>query len=207
MSGKLRMAVLLSGSGTTLENFFQKIDSGELPAQVVTVISSRSDAFGIERARRRGVPTHVFVRKAYPTLAAFTEAVFAPIRDVGAELVALAGFMVRIGVPQDYRMRMMNVHPALIPAFCGKGMYGHFVHEAVLASGVKITGCTVHFVDEEYDHGPIIIQRAVEVADDDTPQTLAERVQAAEREAYPLAVRLFAEGRLRVEGRRVRILG
>lgn len=207
MSGKLRMAVLLSGSGTTLENFFQKIDSGELPAQVVTVISSRSDAFGIERARRRGVPTYVFVRKAYPTLAAFTEAVFAPIRDVGAELVALAGFMVRIGVPQDYRMRMMNVHPALIPAFCGKGMYGHFVHEAVLASGVKITGCTVHFVDEEYDHGPIIIQRAVEVADDDTPQTLAERVQAAEREAYPLAVRLFAEGRLRVEGRRVRILG
>jgi len=205
-SSPLRMAVMLSGSGTTLQNFFDKIDSGLLPARVVEVVSSRADAFGLERAKRRGVSAHVFPRRRYATLAAYTRDVFAPIRDSGAELVALAGFMVRIGVPPDFRNRIMNVHPALIPAFCGKGMYGHFVHEAVIASGVKITGCTVHFVDEQYDHGPIILQRAVEVADDDTPESLGARVQAAEREAYPEAVRLFAEGRLKVEGRRVRVL-
>jgi phosphoribosylglycinamide formyltransferase-1 len=201
----LRMAVCLSGSGTTLQNFFDRIESGELPAEIVCVVSSRADAYGLERARSRGVPAYVVPRKQYASLEAFTLGVFGPIRSHGAEIVALAGFMVRVGVPADYRNRIMNVHPALIPAFCGKGMYGHLVHEAVLASGVKLTGCTVHFVDEEYDHGPIIIQRAVEVRDDDDANSLAERVQAAEREAYVEAIRLFAEGRLEVRGRRVRV--
>jgi formyltetrahydrofolate-dependent phosphoribosylglycinamide formyltransferase len=199
------MAVFLSGSGSTLENMFEKIEAGALPAEVVVVVSSRADAYGIERAKRRSVPTYVFARKKFPNVAAYTAALFEPVRAHGAELVALAGFMVQIGVPDDFRGRIMNVHPALIPAFCGKGVYGHHAHEAVVAAGVKLSGCTVHFVDEEYDHGPIIAQKAVEVRDDDTPDTLAERVQAAEREVYPEAIRLYAEGRLKIEGARVRV--
>jgi folate-dependent phosphoribosylglycinamide formyltransferase PurN len=117
----------------------------------------------------------------------------------------MAGFLQIITVPDDFRMRVMNIHPALIPAFCGKGFYGHHVHEAVIASGVKVTGCTVHYADNEYDHGPIILQRAVPVSDDDTPDTLAARVFEQECEAYPEAIRLFGEGRLAVEGRRVRV--
>jgi len=200
------MAVLLSGSGSTLENFFEKIASGEIDAEVVAVVSSRADAFGLERAKRRGVPAYVVPRRRHGTLASFTDAVFEPVRRHGAGLVALAGFMVKIGIPEDFRGRILNVHPALIPAFCGEGMYGHLVHEAVLEHGVRLTGCTVHFVDEHYDHGPIVVQRAVEVLDDDTPETLAARVQAAERAAYVEAIRLFAAGRLRIEGRRVRVL-
>jgi formyltetrahydrofolate-dependent phosphoribosylglycinamide formyltransferase len=199
------MAVLLSGSGTTLENFFVRMERNELPAEVVCVVSSLSKAFGLERARRRGVPTAVVARKKYKSAADYSRAVFAELEKHRPDLVCLAGFMVHIEIPRRWLGRVMNVHPALIPAFCGKGMYGHLVHEAVLASGVKVTGCTVHFVDNEYDHGPIILQKAVEVRPDDTAETLAERVQAAERECYPEAVRLFAEGRLAIDGSRVRI--
>jgi formyltetrahydrofolate-dependent phosphoribosylglycinamide formyltransferase len=201
----LKMAVLLSGSGSTLENFFEKIEQGELDARVVVVVSSLSSAFGIERAKRRGVPAYVLPRRKYADVAEYTAAIFAKVREHGAQMVALAGFMVQIGVPADFRGRIMNVHPALIPAFCGKGIYGHHAHEAVLKAGVKLTGCTVHFVDEEYDHGPIVMQQAVEVCDDDTPDSLAERVQAAERDCYPKAIQLFADGRLEIEGKRVRV--
>ena len=123
-----------------------------------------------------------------------------------AALCAMAGFLKLWSIPQAWRGHVLNVHPALLPAFGGKGMYGHHVHEAVLASGAKVSGCTVHFADDEYDHGQIVLQRTVPVLEDDTPATLAARVQEAEREAYPEAVSLFAEGRLRIEGRRVRIL-
>jgi formyltetrahydrofolate-dependent phosphoribosylglycinamide formyltransferase len=201
LSDAKRLAVLLSGSGTTLENLFEHVERGELPVEIAVVVSSRRDAYGIERAKRRGVPTHVIPRKRYESLAEYTDAVFAKVREAGAGLVALAGFMVQIGVPEDFRGKILNVHPALLPAFGGKGMYGHFVHEAVLAHGCRVTGCTVHVVDDEYDHGPIVMQKAVEVRDDDTPDTLAERVQAAEREVYPAAIRAFAEGRAGVEGR------
>jgi len=118
----------------------------------------------------------------------------------------MAGFLQLLTIPEDFQLRVMNIHPSLIPAFCGKGFYGHHVHEAVLEAGVKITGCTVHFADNQYDHGPIILQRAVPVLDDDTPESLAQRVFEAEKEAYPEAIRLFAQGRLVVTGRRVRIL-
>ena len=118
----------------------------------------------------------------------------------------MAGFLQLVLIPEDFRNRVFNIHPALIPAFCGKGYYGHRVHEAVLASGAKVSGCTVHFADNEYDHGPIIVQRTVPVLDDDTAETLAQRVFVEECEAYPEAIRLFAEGRLRIEGKRVRIL-
>ena len=199
------VAVLLSGSGTTLENFFVLKEQGELNIDVRVVISSRPDAYGIERAKQRGVPTHVLRRKDYKSLKEYTTAVFDPVRKSGAKLVLLAGFMVQIGVPSDYKNRILNIHPALIPAFCGKGLYGHLVHEAVIESGVKITGCTVHIVDDEYDHGPIVLQKPVPVLFEDTPDTLAERVQAEERKAYPEAVRLFIEGRLEIVGQRVKV--
>ena len=125
------------------------------------------------------------------------------VRAAKVDLVCLAGFLQLIEVPDDYAGRVMNIHPSLIPAFCGHGYYGHHVHEAVLAYGAKITGCTVHFADNQYDHGPIVLQRAVPVLDDDTPETLAARVFAAECEAYPEAIRLFGEGKLGMEGRRI----
>jgi formyltetrahydrofolate-dependent phosphoribosylglycinamide formyltransferase len=202
---ELRLAVLLSGSGTTLENLFVQREAGRLPAQIVCVLSSRAEAHGLERARRRGVPALVVARKGFKGAADFSAAVFAALAPYRPDLVCLAGFMCLLVVPPEYHGRLMNVHPALLPCFGGRGLYGHFVHEAVLAAGCKVSGCTVHFVDQQYDHGPIILQKAVAALEDDTAETLAARVQAAERELYPEAVRLFAAGRLRIEGRRVRI--
>ncbi len=202
----IRLAVLLSGSGTTLQNIIDHIERGALDATVACVIASRRDAYGLERARKHGIPAMAVPRKDFPDDAAFNDAIWAEVRRHDPDLVVLAGFMLLLHVPGDFRDRIMNIHPALIPAFCGKGMYGHHVHEAVIEHGVKITGATVHFVDEEYDHGPIILQEAVPVLPDDTPDTLAERVQAKERELYPRAIQLFAEGRLRVEGRIVRVM-
>jgi formyltetrahydrofolate-dependent phosphoribosylglycinamide formyltransferase len=199
----IRLAVLLSGSGTTLQNIIDRIDRGELDATVAGVISSRAAVFGLERAKKRGIPTAEVVRKGFSSHDAFNTALWTEIRALSPDLVVLAGFMSLIDVPADYQNRIINVHPALIPAFCGHGMYGHHVHEEVLRYGAKISGATVHFVDTEYDHGPIILQGMVPVLDDDTPDTLAERVQALEREIYPQAIQLFAQGRLRVEGRRV----
>lgn len=201
-----RLAVLLSGGGTTLQNLIDRIDRGELSASVECVIASRRDAFGLERARKHGIPAVAIPRKGFADTKAFSDAVWSEIRKHDVDLIALAGFMSLIEIPDDFQHRVINTHPALIPAFCGKGMYGHHVYEAVLAYGAKVTGATIHFADREYDHGPIILQRCVPVLDDDTPDTLAERVQALERELYPEAIQLFAEGRLRVEGRRVRIL-
>ena len=199
----IRLAVLLSGSGTTLQNIIDRIDRGELDATVAGVISSRSGVFGLERARKHGSPAIEVVRKQYDSHGPFNEALWTAIRSLSPDLVVLAGFMSLIDVPADFQNRIINVHPALIPAFCGHKMYGHHVHEAVIHYGAKVSGATVHFVDTEYDHGPIILQGTVPVLDDDTPDTLADRVQALERELYPQAIQLFAEGRLHVEGRRV----
>src|SRR5262249_19799146 len=169
-------------------------------------ISSVADAFALERARKADVPGAVVNRKEAGSAAEFSRRTFDLCREARAELVCMAGFLQLLPVPDDFLGRVMNIHPALIPAFCGKGFYGPRVHEAVLAAGVKVTGCTVHFADNQYDHGPIILQRPVPVLDDDTPDTLAARVFKEECEAYPEAIRLFAEGRLRIEGRRVRIV-
>lgn len=201
----LRLAVLLSGSGTTLQNLLDLSAAGKLPAQVVLVISSKAEAYGLQRAYRANVPAAVVERQGARSRGEFSGRIFDLCRQASADLVCLAGFLHLVEIPADFSLRVMNVHPALIPAFCGKGMYGHHVHEAVLKAGVKVTGCTVHFADNQYDHGPIILQRPVPVLDDDTPETLAARVQEAEREAYPEAIRLFAEGRLVVEGRKVRV--
>ncbi len=202
----LKVAVLLSGSGTTLQNLIDRAQAHELDIEFVCVVSSRSDAYGLERARKHDIPAIPIVRTDYDSLAAFNTEIWDTVRRHGAELVVLAGFMSLLVIPDDFENRVVNVHPALIPAFCGKGMYGHHVHEAVLEYGVKLSGATVHFANNEYDAGPIILQDTVPVLDDDTPDTLAERVQAKERDLYPKAIKLFAEGRLRVEGRRVRIL-
>lgn len=204
----LRLGVLLSGSGSTLQNIIDRAEAGTLDAQAACVVGSRSGAYGLVRAQNQGIPAVTVARKDYgkDDVTGFSAAVWQALEAHGAELVVMAGFMCLLDIPAAWHGRVLNVHPALIPAFCGQGMYGHHVHEAVLAYGAKLTGATVHFVDNEYDHGPIIAQGVVPVAEDDTPGTLAERVQALERELYPQAIQLFAEGRLRIEGRRVRIL-
>ena len=203
----LRVAVLLSGEGTSLENLCERIDAGEVPAEVVVVIASKAGAGGLARARRRGIPAAAIPRRSFASVATFNDALHAELEKHPVDLVALLGFLSPFELRGRYEGRTLNVHPALIPAFCGEGMYGRRVHEAVLAAGVKITGATVHFADEHYDTGPIVLQEAVPVRDDDTPETLAARVQAAERRLVPAAIRLFAEGRLEIEGRRVRVRG
>ncbi len=202
-SDPLRLAVLLSGSGRTLQNLLDRAADGRLPAHVVLVVSNKPDALGLERARAAGVPTAVVERKAFADRDAFSGAVFDHCRRSGAGLVCLAGFLQLLRIPDDFAGRVMNIHPALLPAFGGQGMYGRHVHEAVLDYGAKLSGCTVHVADNVYDHGPVILQRAVEVRDDDTPETLADRVFAAECEAYPEAIALYAAGRLQIAGRRV----
>jgi phosphoribosylglycinamide formyltransferase-1 len=206
----LKVAVLLTGSGTTLQNIIDRIDEGRLDAEVCCVISSRKTAFGLERARKHDIPAIAVSRKSYEgpedfDLPGFSGAIWDAVRSHGAELVVLAGFMSLLTIPQDFKNRIMNVHAALIPSFCGQGMWGHHVYEAVLEYGAKVTGATVHFVDERYDHGPIILQAPVPVEEGDTVETLAQRVQAVEREIYPQAIQLYAEGRVEVAGRIVHI--
>jgi phosphoribosylglycinamide formyltransferase-1 len=204
--GKLvRLAVLASAGGTTLQNLLERIGDGRLAARIVLVVSNNADAFALERARNAGIEAAVVSRQEAGTREEFSRRIFEHCRHAEADLVCLAGFLQLIHVSDDFIGRVMNIHPALIPAFCGKGYYGHHVHEAVLAYGAKVSGCTVHFADNEYDHGPIILQRAVPVLDDDTADSLAERVFAAECDAYPEAIRCFAEGRLKIEGRLVRV--
>lgn len=202
LSRPIRLGILISGGGTTLVNLAQCIREGRLSAEVVLVIASR-DCQGVERARELGLRCEVVPRKSFKSSAAFSERLFGLLREARIDLVVLGGFLSRIDIPADFAQRVINIHPALIPAFCGYGMHGHHVHEAVLARGCKVSGCTVHFCDNEYDHGPIILQRCVSVQDDDTPDTLAARVFAAECEAYPEAITLFADGRLRIDGDRV----
>jgi phosphoribosylglycinamide formyltransferase-1 len=206
MHHPIRLAVLLSGGGTTLQNLLDRSGDGRLDAQVVVVVSSSAAAFGLKRAEQAGVPTAVVQRKSCATPAEFGQRIFDACRRAGADLVCLAGFLHLLPIAPDFRNRVLNIHPALIPAFCGKGFHGLHAHRAALEAGVKVSGCTVHFADDEYDHGPIVLQRVVPVLDDDTPEALAARVFEQECEAYPEAIRLFAEGRLRVEGRRVRVL-
>jgi phosphoribosylglycinamide formyltransferase 1 len=202
----IRLAVLLSGNGTTLQNLLDKIAAGRLHAQIVLVVSNHADVYGLMRAANAGIPTAAVERKEYGSREEFSQKLFDLCRQARVDLVCLAGFLQLIHIPDDFQGRVMNIHPALIPAFCGKGYYGNHVHEAVLAYGAKVTGCTVHFCDNQYDHGPIILQRTVPVLADDTPETLAARVFEQECEAYPEAIRLFAEGRLRIQGRLVHVM-
>jgi len=205
MAKPINVAVLLSGGGTTLQNLIDRIAAGRLDAKISVVVSSRAKAYGLERARKHGIPAVVIPSRKYRNSEALSEAVAAELEKHPVDLVVMAGFMCFLRVPEKFLGRVMNIHPALIPSFCGEGYYGHHVHEAVLEYGAKVSGCTVHFADNEYDHGPVILQRTVPVLDDDTPDTLAARVFEQECEAYPEAIQLFAEGRLKIEGRRVRV--
>lgn len=199
----LRLGVLFSGGGRTLENLARNIENGSLPAKIEVAISSHAGVGGIEKARAYGIPCLTIDYREHRE--DFSSAIARALDDAGVELVALAGFIRHYRYPPHQEGRIMNIHPALLPAFGGKGFYGERVHEAVLRSGAKFSGCTVHFVTLEYDAGPIILQRIVPVLPTDTPETLAARVFAEECIAYPEAIRLYAEGRLELSGGRVRI--
>ncbi len=201
----LRIVVLISGGGTTLRNLIEHVDAGMLDVDIRLVIVSSADAKGLKFADDAGIDTAVIKRKAFDSQDAFSRAIFDCCRKVAADVVVMGGFLKRVTIPDDFNNRVTNIHPALIPAFCGKGLYGHHVHEAAIKYGVKLSGCTVHFADNQYDHGPVILQKAVAVLDGDTPETLAARIFQAECEAYPEALQLIAEGRVTVDGRRVQI--
>ncbi|HEV3003318.1 MAG TPA: phosphoribosylglycinamide formyltransferase [Pirellulales bacterium] len=199
----LKLVVLISGGGTTLDNLIAKIGAGRLDAQIGLVVSSNPTAGGLDIAQAAGIAAKVIERRTFASLADYSRAVFDVCRNAQPDVVVMAGFLRFVTIPADFAWRVVNIHPALIPAFCGRGFYGLRVHQAVLTYGAKLSGCTVHFVDNQYDHGPIILQRAVKVAADDTPESLAARVFEAECEAYPDALRAIGSGRLRVDGRRV----
>ncbi|MCW8138791.1 MAG: phosphoribosylglycinamide formyltransferase [Planctomycetota bacterium] len=192
----LRVAALLSGSGRTLQNLLDLQARGDLDIDPVLVVGSRADAYGLERARRAGLPWLVVRRADFPKGPAgdapFSAVVFDACRRARVDLVVLAGWLCLLRpIPEDLRGRILNIHPALLPAFAGKGFYGDRVHAAVLAAGATETGCTVHVVDDEYDRGPVLVQRRVPVLPDDDAATLAARVFEAECEAYPEAIRRF----------------
>ncbi|MEN6407099.1 MAG: phosphoribosylglycinamide formyltransferase [Thermoguttaceae bacterium] len=204
-SHPFRIAVLISGGGTTLKNLIDRIRDGRLPVEIGLVLSSSPTARGLRFAADAGLESAVVERTSFADQNAFSRDIFDRCRAARIDLVVLGGFLKRLTIPDDFANRVVNIHPALIPSFCGEGFYGHRVHEAVLEFGAKLSGCTVHFADNQYDHGPVIVQKSVPVLDDDTPETLAARVFEAECEAYPEALRLIATGRVTVEGRRVRI--
>jgi phosphoribosylglycinamide formyltransferase-1 len=203
----LKLGVLVSGSGTNLQSIIDSIESGYLQAEVVVVISSKEGAYALERAKRHNIPAYAVERRNFDSQEKYEDEIIELLKKHRVELVVLAGF-VKVLSPHFVRAfpnRIMNIHPALIPSFCGKGFYGKKVHEAVINYGAKITGVTVHFVDEGTDTGPIILQKAVPVEDDDTPETLAARVLEEEHRVYPEAIKLYSEGRLEIRGRRVLI--
>lgn len=203
----LNIVVLVSGGGTNLQALIDAERRGELSGgRLSCVISSRPDAYALTRASQAGIPCEVLRRKEFDSQTAYDHALLSLLERCGADLVVLAGFMTIIGdeVITRYRNRMMNIHPSLIPSFCGEGYFGLAVHRAALLRGVRVTGATVHFVNEVCDGGPIILQQAVEIQDDDTPETLQKRVmEEAEWKILPRAVSLFCEGRLSVAGNRV----
>lgn len=204
-----RIAVLVSGGGTNLQALIGARDRGELGGgELAAVLSSRADAYALERAKNAGIPGYVVARKDYASNRAMTQALVDKLRELDIDLVVLAGFLhiLTEEMVQAYPNAILNVHPALIPSFCGAGYYGLHVHEKALAYGVKITGATVHFVNEEPDGGPIILQKAVEILPGDTPETLQRRVmEQAEWHILPQAVALFCQDRLSVDGRIVTI--
>ena len=201
----LPVAVLISGSGRTLKNINNRVAAGKLDVEVRLVVASTSKATGIQFAADADAPGRVLLRKDFDSDESYSDAIFSACREAGAELVVLAGWLKLLVVPDDYHNRVVNIHPGLIPSFCGKGFYGHHVHQAAVDYGVKLSGCTVHFVDNEYDHGPVILQKAVPVSHEDTADSLAARVFEAECEAFPETLQLIAQGRVKVKGRTVQV--
>jgi formyltetrahydrofolate-dependent phosphoribosylglycinamide formyltransferase len=197
----INLAVLASGSGRTLGNFIELIARNELPARISVVVGSRPGLGALHRAAEAKILNFVVNKRDHADVASHSKAIFQLLDDANVDLVCLAGWLCLLDIPDRYAGKIMNIHPALLPSFGGQGMYGHRVHEAVLAAGCKVSGCTVHFVDKEYDSGPIILQRCCPVLENDDAETLAARVFEEEKIAYPEAIRLFAENRLKIEGR------
>lgn len=209
MANVKRIAVLVSGGGTNLQALIDAENRGELGGRIALVLSSKPDVYALERAKNNGIPTLVLSRKEYATVTEYSRALADALVNENIDLVVLAGFLTILDeqVYEAFPNKILNVHPALIPAFCGKGYYGLRVHEAALEKGVKLSGATVHIVTPECDAGPIVLQRAVEVMEEDTPETLQRRImEQAEWKILPEAVRLFCEDRIVVENGRVRIL-
>lgn len=201
----MRLAVLLSGSGRSLENLLRTIETGEAAAGIPVVISSRSNVRGVEIARAAGIETHVITRRDAPDPASLSAAVSRILEPHNVDLLVLTGYLRQLEILPEWNNRIMNIHPSLLPLFGGKGMFGENVHQAVLDSGMKVSGCTVHLATAEYDSGPIVVQRCVPVHEDDTAATLGARVFEAECIAWPQAINLFAAGRIEVHGNRTRI--
>jgi phosphoribosylglycinamide formyltransferase-1 len=204
----MNIAVFASGRGSNFQAILNAIDAGLLPARVTMLISNKSDAGALEIARARGIATSHLSQKLFPSEEALAEAMLNVLTKQRTEFIALAGYLKKIPVQvvRRYRNRILNIHPALLPSFGGVGMYGHYVHEAVIASGAKVSGASVHLVDEEYDRGPIVMQKTLTVSPDDTPDSLAAKVLTIEHEIYPLALKAFAEGRVKIEGKKAWIM-
>jgi len=200
----MNIAVFASGRGSNFQSILNAIDAGILPAQVVVLISNKSDAGAMEIARAQNIPTQHLSQKMFSSEEALAKAMLDVLKKKQTEFIVLAGYLKKIPaqVIREYRNRIINIHPALLPLFGGDGMYGHRVHESVLASGEKVSGATVHLVDEEYDRGPIVMQKTVDIVPDETPDSLAAKVLKIEHEIFPLALKAFAEGRVKVEGRK-----
>ena len=204
----LKIGVLVSGGGSNLQAIIDAVRRKKINAEISIVISNKADAYALTRAGKYRIPTLYVDPKNYKDREAYTRAITDELKNRGIGLVCLAGFMCVLTsyFINNFPLRAMNIHPALLPAFGGAGMYGHHVHEAVLGSGAKYSGCTVHFVDEGCDTGPIILQQTVPVKDGDTAETLAKRILKVEHKLYPLAIKFFAAGKLQVVGKKVRLL-
>ncbi len=198
----VRLGVLISGGGSTLLNFLDCIRDGSLNAEVPLVIASQADCRGVQRARDAGLECIPIVRRDFKSLADFSDAVFERLKAAEVDLVTMAGYLSLLRIPDEFLGRVLNIHPSLIPAFCGKGMFGDRVHKAVVARGVKVSGCTVHFADNEYDHGPVILQRSIDLPEAATADEVGRLVFAQEKIAYPEAIRRVASGRLKIDERR-----
>ncbi|MBM4169254.1 MAG: phosphoribosylglycinamide formyltransferase [Ignavibacteria bacterium] len=203
----MNIAVLASGGGSNLRAILNAIHRGTIPGKITLVVSNNSTAGALEIARSHNIPAYHCSQLHYPSEEAFADALLRLFEEHGVALIALAGYMKKVPslIIERYRNRILNIHPALLPAFGGKGMYGIRVHQTVIASGATVSGASVHIVDEEYDRGPIVIQKQVHVYPDDTPESLAERVLTVEHEIYPQAIKAFVEGRVKVEGRKVTV--
>ena len=203
-----RIAVLCSGGGSNLQAIIDAVEAGKIDGEIVLVLANASKAYALERAKNHGIPHEFVSKKQAGSTEAFNDVILGKLLEAKADLVVLAGYLPIVGaqIVRAFPQRIINIHPALIPSFCGVGMYGHYVHEAVLAYGAKISGATTHFVDEEVDHGGVIMQRSVPVLEGDTAETLAARVLTVEHEILPETVRLFCAGKLGVDGRHVHVL-
>jgi phosphoribosylglycinamide formyltransferase 1 len=204
----MNIAVFASGRGSNFQSILNAIDAGLLSARVTVLITNKPDAGALEIARVRGIATSHLSQKLFPSEEPLADAMLNVLSKQRTEFIALAGYLKKIPlqVVRRYRNRIVNIHPALLPSFGGAGMYGHYVHEAVIASGAKVSGASVHLVDEEYDRGPIVMQETVKIAPDDTPDSLAAKVLKVEHKIFPLVLKAFAEEKIKIEGRKVWIM-